>query len=258
MKITALIENTSKSKKFEVEHGLSLYIESDNKKILFDMGQTDMFMRNATKLGINIVDVDFAVLSHGHYDHGGGLGSFLEINCNAPIYISKNAFGDYYNASFKYIGLDKELSKSIRLISVDGEKAIAEGFTLFSCNEKPRPNDKGSFGLSELIGGKYVPDRFLHEQYLLIEEGGKKILISGCSHKGILDIVSWFKPDVLVGGFHYSKIEDCKELEEAAYILNSYNTIYYTCHCTGVKQYEIMKEFMPNLNYISCGDIITL
>ena len=85
---------------------------------------------------------------------------------------------------------------------------------------------------------------------------GKKILISGCSHKGVLDIVSWFKPDVLIGGFHYSKIEDEAELKQAAEILNSYNTIYYTCHCTGIKQYEIMKKFMPKLNYISCGDKI--
>ena len=92
----------------------------------------------------------------------------------------------------------------------------------------------------------------------LIEENGKKILISGCSHKGILDILSWFKPDILVGGFHYSKIEDNKELEDAAKILNSYNTTYYTCHCTGIRQYELMKKFISKLNYISCGDIINI
>ena len=128
---------------------------------------------------------------------------------------------------------------------------------MFSCNEKERPNDKGSFGLSKLVNQEYIPDKFSHEQYLLIEEDDKKVLISGCSHKGILDIVSWFKTDVLIGGFHYSKIEDEAELKQAAEILNSYNTIYYTCHCTGIKQYEIMKKFMPKLNYISCGDKIT-
>ena len=258
MIITALIENTSKSDNFEVEHGLSLYIESYSKTILFDMGQSNMFIRNAAKLGINLSNVNFAVLSHGHYDHGGGLKHFLQINRTASVYVNTNVFGDYYNASRKYIGLEKELSKSKRLISVDGETRIADGITLFSCNEKLRPNDKGSFGLTELVGEEYIPDKFLHEQYLLIEEDGKNVLISGCSHKGILDIVSWFKPNILIGGFHYSKIEDRTELKEAAEILNSYNTTCYTCHCTGVKQYKIMKEFMPRLNYISCGEKITL
>ena len=258
MKITVLTENISNSNKFGAEHGLSLYVETTKHNILFDMGQSAVFAQNALSAGIDLSCVDFAVLSHGHYDHGGGMKHFLQLNHTAPVYVSKNAFGDYFNASFKYIGLDKELSKSSRLISVDGEKTIAEGITLFSCNEKPRPNDKGSFGLSELIGDKYIPDKYLHEQYLLIEENGKKILISGCSHKGILDIVSWFKPDILVGGFHYSKIEDNKELEDAAKILNSYNTTYYTCHCTGIKQYELMKKFISKLNYISCGDIINI
>lgn len=258
MNITVLTENISNSNNFGAEHGLSLLLETREHKILFDMGQSDMFLRNASQMSIDLSDVNFAVLSHGHYDHGGGLKYFLQINNTAPVYISKKAFGDYYNASFKYIGLDKGLSKSKRLISVEGETTIAKGITLFSCNEKPRPNDKGSFGLSELVNQKYISDKFFHEQYLLIEEDNKKVLISGCSHKGVLDIVSWFKPDVLIGGFHYSKIEDETELKQSAEFLNSFNTIYYTCHCTGVKQYEIMKKFMPKLNYISCGDNITL
>ena len=258
MNIIVLAENTSKSNKFEAEHGLSLYIETSKHKILFDMGQSDLFARNALATGVNLSDVDFAVLSHGHYDHGGGMAKFLEINDVAPVYVNKNAFGDYYNANLKYIGLDKELSKNRRIIFTDGITEITEGFTLFSYNEKPRPNDKGSFGLSEMVADKYVPDRFLHEQYLLIEENGKKVLISGCSHKGVLDIVSWFNPDILIGGFHYSKIEDTAELEQAAKLLNTYNTQYYTCHCTGVEQFEFMRKFMSKLNYISCGDKIIL
>ena len=79
MKITALTENTSVNENIGAEHGLSLYIETDGHKILFDMGQTDMFERNAKTLCIDLSEVDIAVLSHGHYDHGGGLARFLEI-----------------------------------------------------------------------------------------------------------------------------------------------------------------------------------
>ena len=86
MKITALLENTASDCCMMTEHGLSLYIEAQGKKILFDMGQTDLFYKNALTLGIDLAEVDIAILSHGHYDHGGGLEKFLEINKKAPVY----------------------------------------------------------------------------------------------------------------------------------------------------------------------------
>ena len=91
MKIVCLLENKTALPHMETEHGLSLYIETGNKKILFDMGQTDAFAQNAEKLGISLEEVDFAVLSHGHYDHGGGLSRFLEINRHAPVFVQKDA-----------------------------------------------------------------------------------------------------------------------------------------------------------------------
>ena len=77
MKITSLLENTPCRDDMHIEHGLSLYIETAHHKILFDMGQTDLFAQNAKNLGISLTEVDYAVLSHGHYDHGGGLAAFL-------------------------------------------------------------------------------------------------------------------------------------------------------------------------------------
>ncbi|MBQ1452970.1 MAG: MBL fold metallo-hydrolase, partial [Ruminococcus sp.] len=94
--------------------------------------------------------------------------------------------------------------------------------------------------------------------YLMIEENGKRILISGCSHKGIVNIAEWFKPDVLVGGFHFNKLPLDGNLKGYAERLDSQDTAFYTCHCTGVEQYAFMKRYMKNLHYISTGDIIEL
>ena len=98
MRITALAENTSVSEKFGAEHGLSLYIETEKYNILFDMGQTELFSENAEKLGIDLSMADIAVLSHGHYDHGGGLKKFLSINDKATVYINRYAFSPIITA----------------------------------------------------------------------------------------------------------------------------------------------------------------
>ena len=260
MKITALLENTTKREDMEIEHGLSLYIETDTHKILFDMGQTDLFAKNAKTLGIDLAQVDIAVLSHGHYDHGGGLNTFLSLNDKAPIYINRFAFEPHFNALDNYIGLDTSLETTLveqnRLHFVDETRVLAPGLTLFSCNERSRSRDLGSFGLTVLDGNNHVPDDFRHEQYLLIEENEKKVLISGCSHKGIQNIMEWFAPDVLVGGFHFMKLEPGAALDAAAKDLNSYSTRYYTGHCTGEEQFAYLKERMEHLHYLWCGKTI--
>lgn len=258
MKITALVENTTKRDGMLTEHGLSLYIETKKHKILFDMGQTELFEENANRLGVDISKADIAILSHGHYDHGGGLKRFLEINSIAPVYINRFAFGEYYNGTKKYIGLDKTLKNNKRIIFTDDELEIDSELKIFSCNERIRRYNLGSFGLKQKQNETFLDDSFMHEQYLQIYENGKKILISGCSHKGIIDIVSWFEPDYLIGGFHFSKIDSKELIVNLTGYLSKYDTEYYTCHCTGVEQYEIMKEKMGNLNYLACGDSITI
>ena len=263
MRIIALTENTTENNSLDTEHGLSLYIETENHKILFDMGQTDLFEKNADKLGVDISAVDIAVLSHGHYDHGGGMERFLQINEKSPVYISKYAFEPHYSGTEKYIGLNTALCDNTRLIIVDDYLRLDNNLELFSCNLKNREHPTNSFGLNMITDNAMQPDDFKHEQYLLITEGDKRVLISGCSHKGILNIMQWFKPDVLVGGFHFMKLDPMgdgrAELKKSAEILKSFDTTYYTCHCTGTEQYSCIKEAMKNqVNYLSCGQEIIL
>ncbi|MBE6737401.1 MAG: MBL fold metallo-hydrolase [Ruminococcaceae bacterium] len=258
MKITVLAENTTTSTDLEAEHGLSLYIETERHNILFDTGQSDLFIKNAEKLGIDLTQADLALISHGHYDHGGGLAHFLELNKTAPVYINKHAFEPHYNGKDKYIGLDTALEDKPRLVFTEDAFKIDEELCLFTCNEKEKSFDLGSFGLNMVQNGRFVPDDFRHEQYLLIKENGKEILISGCSHKGIMDITSWFKPYALVGGFHFSKLPLDETLMEYSKTLQSFGTRFYTCHCTGYEQYEFMKEHIDNLSYISTGDVFEI
>lgn len=258
MKITALMENTSSHPRFKSEHGLSLYIEASSHRILFDMGQSEAFADNAKELGIDLADVDIAILSHGHYDHGGGLAHFLKVNQKSKVYINKNAFLPHYNGSNKYIGLDVALRSSDRIVFTDDSYIIDENISLFTCNEKPRKHSFGSFGLTEKVGDDFIEDDFRHEQYLLITENEKRILFSGCSHKGIIDITDWFKPTALIGGFHFSKIPLGSSLLNAAEKLERFDTEYFTCHCTGKEQFDFMKQYISKLHYLSCGEVITI
>lgn len=161
MQITALVENSSLDK---------------------NLG-TELFADNARALGIDLAGVDIAVLSHGHYDHGGGLKKFLDINRKAPVYLSRYAFEGHYHGREKYIGLDTELTGNERLVSTGDETVIEEGLTLYSCNDCQKTFPSGSQGLHMIKDGAFLPEDFRHEQYLLIKEKGKRVVFSGCSHK---------------------------------------------------------------------------
>lgn len=257
MKIVTLMENSASREGLEYEHGLSLYIETGNRKILFDAGQSDATLRNAQKLGVDLGAVDFAVLSHGHYDHSGGLAAFLELNRTAPVYVRPDAFEGHFNAAEKDIGVDAALLQRGRLIFTEDTVTIAPGIALCSANDRPRPFGTDCFGLKVQRQGRLWDDDFCHEQYLLVEEQGRRFCFSGCSHKGILNIVDWFRPDVLIGGFHFMKVEDAAVLDAAANRLLAYDTVYFTGHCTGGSQYARLKEIMGDrLHAISAGKVL--
>ena len=259
MHIVSLMENTTKRKDLTAEHGLSLYIEAMGHRILFDTGPDGAFADNAKVLGIDLSGVDLAVLSHGHYDHGGGLVRFFEENDHAPVFVQKSAFAPHFNRKGKYIGLDPALSGNPCFRVLEGDAQLFPGIDLCTLKERDCITPVDTDGMTTIMDGDRVADTFNHEQYLLLTKNGKRVLISGCSHRGIRNIAAKFRPDILIGGFHFMHVEDDGVLVRAAKDLLSYPTTYLTCHCTGERAYGVMRGVMGDrLSYLSCGSETTV
>ena len=263
MKISVLIENTAASDKLAAEHGLSLLLETQSARILFDAGASSVFAENAAAMGIDLSTVDFAVLSHGHYDHGGGLPRFLELNNHAPVWVNPHAFDKHFNARGRDIGLPAELKSCGRICPPTAAiQALAPGITLYEASCVPSCYPAAGDGMSAIIHGQLTADDFRHEQYLLIEENGRRILISGCSHRGILNIATYFKTDILIGGFHLMKVDvnrESAQLKQIADVLLSQPTVYYTGHCTGDAAFTFLKGRMKKqLHGITTGQLLEI
>ena len=277
MRIVNLIENTEGAAGCGFEHGLCFYIETERHKLLMDTGQTDLLIQNAQKLGVDLTEVDTVVLSHGHYDHGGGILSFAKINPAAKIYAQASAFGPYYasHASREpsYIGLAEGIRELPQLVIV-GETAgiyrIDDELSLFSGIGDSHPIPQTNKRLKVKTREGFVQDDFRHEQCLVIREGTKTVMLSGCAHHGILNIMDRYRelfggePDVVISGFHMMKNhgyrdEDITVINDMALALRKYGTVFYTGHCTGIEPYEAMKKLMGDkLHYVHSGDEIRI
>lgn len=268
VKIVVLLENTTESSKLKCKHGLSLYAETEKHKILFDMGPNDFFLRNAETLGVDIADIDIAVISHGHVDHCGGLKYFLEKNQKAKIYLRPQALEEHYVKVIGipfYAGMDRTLLSAERFVFADDTHVIDDEITLFSNvnGQFPLPRSDGNLFMKR--NGRLVPDDFCHEQNLIVTSGDSRVLICGCAHAGIVNIVHRAKtivgnePMAVIGGMHlYEPTMKCYERDEyidsVAAALAEIKSSYYTCHCTGEKAYEKMKARLgAHLTYLRTG-----
>ncbi len=273
MKIVNLMEDTPGSKGCLYEHGLSFYIETPKHKILLDTGTTAKTLGNADKLGIDITLTDTIVLSHGHYDHTGGVLAVVERNPDVCIYMQKSAGLDYYHLKDeeqRYIGIDKAILKLPQLKLLEGDFRIDDELSIFSKIQGRRLWPKGNLSLKRKVGEKFEQDIFEHEQCLVIAAEGKQILLSGCAHNGILNILERYseiyhaEPDVVISGFHmmqktpYTE-EDIHNIKATAEELSCMHTKFYTGHCTGMEAFSIMKEIMgEQLVFVHSGDEIEI
>ena len=273
MRVVCLIENTEGTNGCSYAHGLSFYIETVKHKILMDLGPSGETLENAKKLGIDLGKIDTVILSHGHYDHSGGIIPFSKINDKAAIYIQKTAVGEFYSDDgdeYRYIGIDKEIPALHQVRFIEGDYVIDEELSLFVIDERSGAVPSTNFSLKEKKDDSYVQDDFRHEQFLVLKDNDRRIIFSGCAHNGVLNILKEYKrktgaePDAVISGFHLMKKtdysdEELREIISTAEELKKYHAMFYTCHCTGIPAYQIMKNTMGDqLEYVHSGDEVTI
>ena len=255
MDLRFLVDNTPDPEdRFESEHGLSMTFDADGKRWLMDVGATDLFARNATRMGVDIASADYLILSHAHADHTGGLARFLAANDHAPILLSEHIAGAHYFSTRR--GTKRDISIDYALIAAHRDRFIFVGETLrptpsvrlFTDIPHRYPTPKAN---ATLLAGD-VCDDFTHELAVEVETGDRSVVLSSCSHLGVLNTLAGSEGKVraYVGGLHLvdSDAEHRFETEEdirllAEVIRRDYPAMeIYTGHCTGSCAKELLAK----------------
>ena len=252
MHITILSDNNG-TEQLPGEWGLSILIEYGALRILLDAGSSDLFMKNAAALGKDLDLIDFAVLSHAHYDHADGFVPLLRENPALKVYVRGCVEASCYavkETGMEYIGVAPALVGELEnsLVRVDGDYELAEGVWLIPHKAPHR----------ERIGARermyinscciLIPDDFSHEQSLVFETEKGLCIFNSCSHAGAAEIVEEIRETfpgrpvhAYVGGFHLYK-KTPEEVEQFAESLEACGAEkLLTGHCTGEEAYAILK-----------------
>lgn len=252
-KLTVIVDNIPDGD-IKGEWGLSILVQYRDKQILADVGASELFADNMKKLGFSVADVDYATLSHAHYDHANGMPRFFEENAKAKFYLRDGAGENCYFKKFifsRYIGIPRNVLSEYadRIVYASGDYQIIDGVYLIP--HKTEGLEK--IGKREMMYRKtpqgWRPDNFSHEQSLVLDTDKGLVIINCCSHGGAVNIINEVKktfPDKqvygLIGGFHlFNKPE--REVRHVAKEIKS-TGIEFVCtgHCTKDRAFNIMKE----------------
>lgn len=250
MKAVVLSDNRLLDSSFESEHGLSVYLEKEKQKFLFDTGASGVFIRNAAKAGVDLTQVDYVFVSHGHRDHAGGLEQFLQLNQKAKVVLSKYALNrKYYSkrTGFREIGVDLDLSRySGRFLFVEDQPVFGDGIHVLKPFVRLFPIPKGNRTLYRESESGLVLDEFKHE--IVVAIGTKELFVfTGCAHLGLLNMLESVMETTgkpirhVLGGFHLldstenQSYENPEAIESIIQQVRNHHpgTLFYTGHCTG-------------------------
>lgn len=275
MKISILTDNRVKKRGFVAEHGLSIFIEQDGTNILFDTGQTNIYCRNADLMGVDLKKTDFIVLSHGHYDHCGGLAYFPMLDKYPNVYIGKYAFKKRYvihagKSSYREIGIPWDLNEyetiSNSLIYNQNKIQLSPKITL--CSEIGETVDFE--GVSKMFCSgdinNMVQDSVSDEQMLVIESDKGLIIFLGCSHIGIINCLKHalkLFPGrniyALIAGMHLDSADLSRINTTIKYMIDLNIQKIIPLHCTGITAICEMKRILVDKCIPLCtGDILEI
>lgn len=267
-----LVENKTDNPGVLAEHGLSIYIEAADKKILFDSGATKLMSENAKTMNVNLKAVDFAVVSHGHYDHTGGFPAFCALNEKAPVYLHKNALRDSYGfingrpeketSGIRWTD-DERAQMADRLVYTDGPLYITDDICITGTvpyADGTNITEKFYFKDSD---GEWQEDDMSHEQCLVIRQPEGLYIFSGCSHRGVISAMEAGKAmfpgekvSALIAGMHlYSATEDDRKYVVEQIAAECPDKVM-PVHCTGIKAICDLKTILGDACVVAtAGDV---
>ena len=274
LKITTLVDNIAfPGSRFWAEHGLSFLIEADGEKILFDTGQSaEVIAHNLEGLKEDLDDLNYVVLSHGHYDHTGGLKEIAERTDNASVFAHPSAFDDKYvkrEENYKHIGVPfkkDELEKKLRFCLNEHDTEIIEGIR--TTGQIPRITTFEHVPDRYYIkkNNRYINDNIVDDQALIIKTRKGILVLLGCAHSGVVNTLYQVKEITgkgklwgLVGGTHlWGAKED--QLYETAKAFKEFNiqTIGLS-HCSGINAFFYFSSVSGEKVYLdSTGSVIEI
>ncbi|MBE6973211.1 MAG: MBL fold metallo-hydrolase [Ruminococcaceae bacterium] len=279
MEITVLIENLG-PENLAREHGLSVHIRFRGHSILLDTGSSGAFADNAKALGIDLSTVEFAVLSHGHYDHADGLRAFFSANDSTPMLVRRGALGPYYSIRGgtppRFVGVHREICRDYahRLVEVDGLYELMDGAWLVPNPAPEASPDRAQHLYKKLGEDQFVEDDFSHEHSLVLECSEGLAILNSCCHAGSANIASHIaglfpgKPiAALLGGFHMMGATGTDSIncstDYVRTVADEFKRLdiarIYTGHCTGHPAFALLQEQLGSrLGYMKTGKRIIL
>jgi 7,8-dihydropterin-6-yl-methyl-4-(beta-D-ribofuranosyl)aminobenzene 5'-phosphate synthase len=247
-RITVLVENTAGGRGLLAEHGLSFWIELGHKRILFDTGQGNVLSGNASRLGIQLELADAIVLSHGHYDHTGGLGDALQGVGRPKVYAHPAAFAPKFarntDGTARDIGISclgpQDVRERAEFVRVEGPTEVCEGLRL--TGPVPRTTD------FEDTGGAFFrdkdctePDDLIDDQAAFVDTPAGTVVILGCAHAGVINTLRHIQTltngrpiRTVIGGMHLLNANPERMDKTVAELRRLDVQRLLPCHCTGL------------------------
>ncbi|MCQ2550829.1 MAG: MBL fold metallo-hydrolase [Clostridia bacterium] len=257
LEFTILSENRTEHLDCKGEFGLSIYVKHNHKKIMFDLGFSDLYYENAKVLGVDIKDVDMVTFSHGHNDHTEGIRSFVRENQKAKIYVHENAFVQTYGMEDGVLDEEpsgiswKKEDYMDRLVLSSGHIEVYPGVHVIGNIPKVKEYAPAEFFFSIDENGNRVLDDMSHEQILVLEEKEGLYVFSGCSHTGIVSIIEHVKNTFpgkkiagLIAGMHlYPATPELRE-KVCNRVTDEDIPLVVPVHCTGIIAICMLREKM--------------